>query len=208
MQSDTWKWQPYCEVNKPSLWATINVRQFHGTDGHWAPPFDDKRGGRLMTLLTEEEWGFGEIYEQVLKRRWERRGDLGYPWTQEDLDHQIRRDWQSGYFPIKRWDPGKPGAVIYGGAINNIIHPYLPRRLTHREVARAMGFPDSWKIEPLEADRGLRDYWGKGITAQCGQWLGNYLRYAVENDARGLPEGQLVGERERLYEIKPGRKKS
>jgi site-specific DNA-cytosine methylase len=216
MDANNWQWQPYTAVNPPTEWALANVRKPHsvfdppaGTDGHWAPDFDDKRGTRIKVLLEQETWGDGETYENVLQRRVERMGgDPGFPWTPDEIYHHVeKRKWQSGYFPVIRWNPNKPGHVIYGGAINNVIHPYLPRRLTHREVARAMGFPDSWRIAPLENDKGLKDYWGKGITVQCGEWVGKYLKLAIEGDVSTLPEGKLVGDREFLYEIKPGRKK-
>lgn len=208
MKSDTWSWQPYGVDYPPTLWATRQVRAFNGTDGMFAPPFDDKRGTRIKVLLEEENWGPGETYEVVLRRRVERMGgDPGFPWTPDEIHHHAVKQWQSGYFPIIRWDPDKPGHVIYGGAINNVIHPWLPRRLTHREVARAMGFPDTWRIEPLAADKGLKDYWGKGITVQCGEFLGRYLKLAVEGDVSDLPEGQQVGDREYLYEVKPKRRK-
>jgi site-specific DNA-cytosine methylase len=213
---DKWEWQPYSPMCLATEWAAKNVRSPSGmfdppagTDGMFAPAFDDKRGTRIKVLLEEENWGPGETYEVVLKRRCDRMGgDPGFPWTPDEIQHHaVKREWRSGYFPIIRWDPAKPGHVIYGGAINNVIHPYLSRRLTHREVARAMGFPDAWRIEPLANDRGLKDYWGKGITVQCGQWIGEYLKQAVEGSVDSLPEGKLVGERERLYEIKPGKVK-
>ena len=69
-----------------------------------------------------------------------------------------------------------------------------------------MGFPDTWRIEPLADDKGLKDYWGKGITVQCGEWLGRYLKLAVEGDVSDLPEGAEVGDREWFYDIKPRRK--
>jgi site-specific DNA-cytosine methylase len=213
MDSTKWEWQPYADAyrsGQASLWATIRCRSAIGTDGMWAPSFDDKRGTRIKVLLEEENWGPGETYENVLKRRCERMGgDPGFPWTADEIvHHRDRRQWQSGYFPIIRWDGAKPGHVIYGGAINNVIHPNLNRRLTHREVARAMGFPDDWKIEPLSTDRALSDYWGKGITVQCGEWIGKHLKNAVEGSVEHLPAGTPVGDREWLYEVKPRKAKA
>ena len=208
MRADTWEYQPYGQV-PATLWATHRCRGLYGTDGMWAPPLEDKRGTRIQVLLEQEEWGPGETYEHVLRRRTERMvGDPGHPWQSDEIAHHEKRNWESGYFPIIRWRHDKPGHVIYGGAIKNVIHPWLPRRITHREVARAMGFPDTWKIEPLSTDRGLNDYWGKGITVQAGEWVGRYLKLAIEGDVSELPPGQVVGEREFLYDIKPGRKKA
>ncbi len=208
MRSDTWDFQPY--GNEPAtLWATHRVRSVHGTDGMWAPPLTDKKGTRIQKLLEEENWEPGLTYEQVLEERTKRlMGDPGFPWTEEEMAKHVRNKWNSGYFPTKRWRLDKAGHVIYGGAIGNVIHPTLNRRLTHREIARAMGFPDTWLIKPLEEDKGLKDYWGKGITVQAGEWIGHYLRYAIEGgDLSGFPDGKIVGDREWLYDVKPGPKK-
>lgn len=207
LRSDKWEWQPY-GPEIPTLWATRRVRAFDGTDGMWSPPLTDRRGSRLAVLLEEEDWQPGENYETVLQRRTMRMGGHpGEPWQVDEIAQHERRGWTSGYFPTTRWRPDRPGYVIYGGAIGNVIHPWLPRRLTHREVARAMGFPDTWKIAPLADDKGLKDYWGKGITVQCGEWLGKYLKFAMEGDVSELPEGKSIGDREWLYEIKPRRVK-
>lgn len=208
MDASTWEMQGY-GPQPASLWATRHCRSLYQTDGMFSPDFSDKRGTRIKVLLEEENWQPGETYENVLKRRCDRtNGDPGFPWTPEEIHHhEVKRKWQSGYFPIIRWKDDKPGHVIYGGAINNVMHPTLPRRITHREVARAMGFPDDWRIAPLADDRGLKDYWGKGITVQCGEWLGKYLKLSLEGSVASLPEGKDVGERERLYEIKPRSKK-
>jgi site-specific DNA-cytosine methylase len=216
LDATSWQWQPYDATRPPTAWAAEHVRTPQGmfdppggTDGHWAPDFSDKRGTRIKVLLEEENWGPGETYEVVLKRRCERMGGHpGEPWTADEITHhRDKRQWQSGYFPIIRWKADKPGHVIYGGAINNVMHPYLPRRITHREVARAMGFPDNWRIAPLEHDKGLKDYWGKGVTVQCGEWIGRYLKLAVEGSVDDLPPGKAVGDREFLYEVKPGKVK-
>lgn len=216
LDANNWGWQPYDAGRPPTQWAHDNVRNQQsvfdppaGTDGHWAPDLSDKRGSRIKVLLEQEGWPHGETYENVLQRRVERMGgDPGFPWTPDEIHHHVeKRKWQSGYFPVIRWDPDKPGHVIYGGAINNVIHPWLPRRLTHREVARAMGFPDAWRIAPLENDRGLKDYFGKGITVQAGEWLGGHIKSAIEGSVAHFPPPQTVGNREFLYEIKPKRVK-
>jgi site-specific DNA-cytosine methylase len=209
MDSNKWEFQPYGEQSPTDWVMTRGIRAFNGTDGMWSPSLDNRKGSRMTVLLEQEEWAPGETYEIVLKRRTERMGGHpGFPWTDEELAKHYRNSWNSGYFPTCRWKWDKPGHVIYGGAIGNVLHPWLPRLITHREVARAMGFPDTWKIEPLANDRGLKDYWGKGITVQAGEWIGKFLRLAVEGDVTALPEGKLVGDREWLYEVRPGKVKS
>lgn len=206
MPGDDWGFQRY-GATLASLWATHQVRGLFGTDGHWSPPLTDRRGSRLAILLEQEEWAPGENYEEILRRRTVRMGGHpGEPWTPDEIAQHERRGWTSGYFPTTRWKPDRPGYVIYGGAIGNVIHPWLPRRITHREVARAMGFPDTWKIAPLADDKGLKDYWGKGITVQCGQFLGKWIKLAIEGDVSELPEGTPVGDREWFYDVRPRRK--
>ena len=66
---------------------------------------------------------------------------------------------------------------------------------SHREAARVIGFPDDWRVHPLRDVTGLQLTWGKGITVQCGEWVGGWIRRALDG-APGDLRGRLVGERE------------
>jgi hypothetical protein len=71
---------------------------------------------------------------------------------------------------------------------------------THREVARIMGFPDTWLIEPLRNVPSLQATWGKGITVDCGNWIGGWIRAALEENP-GSYTGVKIGEREHLIDV-------
>ena len=68
---------------------------------------------------------------------------------QHMIDKLIKTDFNMGFTAMARWVNDRPGRVITGGAMNLVMHPTLPRALTHRECARVMGFPDDWTIAPL-----------------------------------------------------------
>jgi hypothetical protein len=57
-----------------------------------------------------------------------------------------------------------------------------------------MGFPDDWRILPLKGNA-VSPTWGKGITVQCGRWIGDWVRNALDG-APGNVTGEPVGERE------------
>ena len=102
-----------------------------------------------------------------------------------------------GFISVSRWKSQGTARVITGGALDLVLHPWLPRFITHREAARIMGFPDDWSIRPLRHNSGLRMTWGKGITVQCGKWIGEHVARALD----GTPSpvmGKLIGEREWL----------
>jgi hypothetical protein len=106
----------------------------------------------------------------------------------------ISRDFFSGFTAPVRWQGDLPARVITGGALGSVIHPTLDRTITHRETARVMGFPDDWLIDPIPRG-GLAPTWGKGITVDCGRWIGEWIRAALDG-APGTFAGDLVGERE------------
>ena len=85
--------------------------------------------------------------------------------------------------------------AVTGGALDAQIHWKYPRTLTHREIARLMGYPDDWRIAPLKENKGLAATWGKGVTVDCGKWLGTWLD-ASFNGSPGENTGEEIGERE------------
>lgn len=200
----TWRSQPHTQTNRASAWLVdrglLNPSGFVDgmmTDGN---P-DSPHVRRIIELLETGDWQPGETANEVAKRYYEATGTVPPSWRGH-LQQQLKKDWASGFFPTLRWDPDRPGRVIHGGSVNSSVHPTEARTLTHREVARIMGFPDSWLIEPLREVRGAASFWGKGITVQAGEWLGRAVRQALEGDPYDYP-GELIGEREWLVDVKP-----
>lgn len=62
-----------------------------------------------------------------------------------------------------------------------------------------MGFPDDWLIEPLRNVSGLAATWGKGITVDCGRWIGGWAKAALD-ESPGSFRGVEIGEREFLID--------
>lgn len=187
--ASTWNPQPY---RRPATWWSRSARNGDvAIDGHMGlhSPYII----RALDLLEQaEEWPEGWHIGKVAKQHWERTGRLPRSW-----DHMreklISTDFHMGYTSMTRWVNDRPGRVITGGALGLVMHPTQPRTITHREAARVMGFPDSWRILPLRhRGTGLAMTWGKGITVQCGTWIGEWIKRALDGDpgsVTGVPDG-------------------
>ncbi len=201
----SWEAQPYLETAAASPYVTesglrsllpgfeVNGHQVHDGEGLHAS---------RMSALLRGDWRQGETVEQAAKRYYSRNGRLPLPWTEAQAKKMLTKEWRSSFWPTVRWNASKPAKVIHGGALYNAIHPTQPRALTHREVARVMGFPDTWSALPWAAERGGYLYWGKGITVQCGRWLGEQLREHLNGQSAGAYAGEQLSEREFLIDIK------
>jgi len=86
-----------------------------------------------------------------------------------------------GYAQTRHWDWRRPGTVMTGHGPCQAWHPD-GRYFTHREAARIMGFPDDWLIEPLRHDKTLVSMWGKGVSVDCGRWIGTWVRNSLEGN--------------------------
>ena len=110
------------------------------------------------------------------------------------VHHLIAKDWFMGFTTMVRWRDDRPARVITGAALQSVLHPWLPRTITNREAARIMGFPDDWRLLPLRGNA-VQHTHGKGITVQCGRWIGDWARHALDGSP-GAITGEEVGERE------------
>ena len=190
-----WGTQPYSQ--QPSQWAAPRVSPTGQFDGHIS--VDNPLTGRLRDLLEGVEWQPGHHVGQVAKQYYEKYGALPLSWRgiQEKL---VKNDFFMGFTTPVRWKPDNPARVITGGGPIMVVHPWNPRTLTHREIARIMGFTDDWLIEPLKKVPGLNMTWGKGITVDCGRWIGGWIRQALLNDP-GQYVGEPIGEREHRIDV-------
>lgn len=191
----TWEAQPY---NRPASWWAAPARSASGAvDGHVGirSPYTE----RCLELLAhvESNGGWPERWwaGKVLKKYYEEHGEVPPGWKPQ-LERILTKKFELGFTQMSRWPAGEPARVITGAALGAVLHPYLPRTITHREAARIMGFPDDWLIRPLRGRSGLNMTWGKGITVQCGRWIGEWVRRSLDGEP-GSVQGDLVGERER-----------
>lgn len=193
----TWGQQPY---RRPASWWAEPVRSAVGTvDGHMnRDGLATQRAIDLLNMANERlsgwpmNWHIGKLAQEV----YEQTGELPKSWSHM-IEKLVRINFHMGFTSLTRWDMNRPGRVITGGALNLVLHPTESRCLTHRETARVMGFPDDWLIEPLRGNSGLAATWGKGITVQCGRWLGTQVINAL-NGEPGEVTGELIGDREYL----------
>ena len=189
----TWLPQPY---RAPASWWSSSRRSPSGTvDGH--VHMDNPLTRRIRDLLDGVEWKPNEAIGKVASRHWDEHGKLPDSWQHME-EKVVKNDFQMGFTTPTRWDGERYGRVVTGAGLHCIVHPWLPRTATHREVARILGFPDDWKIHPLRNVGGLNITWGKGITVDCGRWIGRWIRAALDGTP-GSERGVEIGDRE--YDI-------
>jgi site-specific DNA-cytosine methylase len=191
---DTWSAQPY---RAPATWWADARRSESGfVDGHVT--IKSPIVGRIKDLMAKVDWLPKEHVQEICRRYYEQEGELPESWksTEKKL---IDNDFFQGFTTPVRWAGTEPARVITGGGLITTIHPFEQRTITHREAARILGFPDDWRILPLRKVTGLSATWGKGITVDCGRWVGTQIRHALLDDPASYT-GEEIGERERLID--------
>jgi site-specific DNA-cytosine methylase len=184
----TWEHQPY---RRPATWWVDreNARRSTTFDGHALHnSLPNQRAMDLLNLANRDGgWPAGWHIGQVAQHCYEQFGRLPRSWSH--LEDRLKNNgFHLGFTSLIRWNPERPARVITGSALDLVLHPFEDRTITHREAARVMGFPDNWSIMPLRHQSNLRLTWGKGITVQCGRWIGEQVRNALD----GQP-GELIG---------------
>ena len=186
----TWQAQPY--RHPPSAWSKSRRSDSGSVDGHVG--LDNPLTRRIRDLLDGIDWSPGMHIAAAAKKHYDTHGKLPASWaaTEEKI---VKNDFFMGFTTPVRWHGDRYGRVITGGGLHNVVHPHLPRTITHRETARILGFPDDWRILPLRGQSGLNMTWGKGITVDCGRWVGSWIRSSLDGQP-GSYEGKQIGEGE------------
>ncbi len=187
----TWEAQPY---RRPPTWWSKQARSDAGVvDGHVGghSPYVTRS---LQLLNANGGWPQGWAVARVLKQYYDTHDGTVPPLWEGQLQRLIEKEWFMGFTTMVRWREDRPARVVTGAALQSVLHPWLPRTVTNRECARIMGFPDDWRILPLKGNA-VSPTWGKGITAQCGRWIGDWTRRALDGSP-GSITGEEVGERE------------
>lgn len=186
----TWLPQPYRAP--ASTWAEPRRSPSGSVDGH--EPSRSAFSVRIRELIEWAGWAQGESIIDVTRRCYEKHGELPPSWKYRE-QRTIESDFNFGFSGIRRWREDRPARVVTGAGTEIAIHPRLDRLMTHREVARIMGFPDNWQILPLRGNPGVKATWGKGITVDAGRWIATWVRRSLEGQPGTLP-GTVIGERE------------
>jgi len=194
MPLDPHNMKPQRYVEMPSAWL-MREHMTHPSgyvDGHATADHEAPGISRLIDLMPN--WPQNRCLVYALRSYYAEHGRLpdswhfrrqSGVWADEAL---IAKNMEMGFTRPKRWVFDLPSRVIIGGAMYLVVHPEQDRLLTHRECARIMGFPDTWKLAPLEGMRGLEETHGKGVSVSAGRWIARWAREAVE----GRP-GSVVG---------------
>lgn len=186
----TWNAQPYHE---PPTWWSKNARSdTGGVDGMIG--VSSPLITRVQDIMSAGDWGPGMHLSQGVRAYHQRFGALPPSWSHIE-DRLVATDFNMGFTTPVRWNGDNPSRVITGAALQTAWHPWLNRPFTHREAARIMGFPDDWRIWPLRRQTGLAMTWGKGITVQCGAWIGRWIRRALDGGPGAYP-GEPMGDHE------------
>ena len=206
----TWEDQPLTLA--PTHWSRGMRTRDHRVDGHMTPAGGHNR--RLHDLTAAEggvEWKPGEREADVLRRYYDKHGRLPDSWRYEyrGLKHQgdgprptreeqlLERNLDPGGFgQVRRWRWDQPGHVINGAGPHMVWHPDN-RVYTHREVARLLGFPDTWMVGSARDQRSLTAYWGKGTSVHPARWVSHWLKQSLDGSPGSiqgdeLPDGSRV----------------
>lgn len=189
------QWAPQIYRNEPTGWSTDKRSTSGLVDGHITQ--DTPLARRCMDLAAGVDWNPDEHLAIVARRYWDTYAKLPDSWSHTE-EKVVKSDFRLGYTTPTRWNGDRPSRVITGGSMCCALHPSADRMITHREAARIMGFPDDWLIEPLRNVPGLSMTWGKGITVQCGRWIGRAITRALSGEPDAY-KGEPIGDRE--YDI-------
>ena len=194
-----WTDQRYSH-SEASGWAKGHRRADGFVDGHYTRMSSPgiQRAIELTRGPGAIKWEEGMTISQAARTYYEKNGTLpeSWAWLQEKL---IRNDWAMGFHQLCRWHADRHARVITGGGSQLVFNPWEMRPLTLRECARIQGFPDAWRIAPLESVSTAPVLWGKGIPVQCGRWLSTWARESIMG-APGWDAGVEIGEREFLVD--------
>ena len=194
--TSSWDAQPYDDA-VPSHWATSRRSPHNVVDGHVSVRNPLTR--RLADILSEVEWNPGEHLAIVARRYYQKMGKLPDSWAATEKK-VVKNEFFMGYTTPIRWNGFQPARVITGGSLFTTIHPFLPRTITHREAARILGFPDTWNLVQLKNLPGLAATHGKGITVDCGRWIGGWIHNALSGEP-GTHTGLKINENEFVIDV-------
>lgn len=203
----TWQKQPYVDghaseyVRREKLRNDENEWGYGYVDGHMTPDVPMHR--RIKDLLAGVEWNQREHMEVAVRRHDQLHGKLPDSFNPDSVAKMRENDYFMGFTQPTRWAADRPSRVVTGAGPMTIVHYSEARVLTFREVARILGYPDNWLIEPLAGKPGMSLTWGKGITVQAGRWIAGEALKALRGEVSkpgGVPTD--IEDDEYVHEVK------
>jgi len=198
------QWEPQ-RYSAPASKFVKNLRNQNGkVDGHInksnmnATRIDD-----IFGILGNDGWEARMPLDEALKAAVKKNKNK-FPQTWAAQEKKIRsKDFYMGFSNPCRWDGQSWCNVLTGGALDHVIHPTLPRLITHREAARIQGLPDNWEFSSVRDYTPLSATWGKAVARQAARWIGDAVASALDGEPNG-PEGEKIGDREYLVDTDKG----
>lgn len=198
----TWNKQKYS--GEPSNFVA-NLRNQDGyVDGHMCRDnLEKQRIDEIFEIIGNEGWKPMAPMNEALKAAVEKNGDK-FPQSWLTKEKKIREnDYYMGFSLPARWDAESFCHVMTGSALDHVVHPTQPRRITHREAARIQGLPDDWEFASVKDYTPLGATWGKAVAVQAATWIGEATVAALNGQPNG-PQGELIGDREWLLDTDKG----
>jgi len=186
------QWEPQ-NYKKKALSQWAESKRADLVDGHMYVQNLGQR--RIQFLLETGYWTPGKDYGQMMRELYD--NDVELPEIMPPYSKYIEKDWDFGWNSPGRIRPDHTCPVITGSGGTGLAHYSENRTLTHREIARLMGYPDNWLIEPNKSYNALVSGWGKGVTVDVGRFFGKWLFESI-NGNPGSVTGELTGDRERV----------
>jgi FkbM family methyltransferase len=201
-------WEEQRITASPTWWSH-HLRSSAGTvDGHNTVQNSYTR--RQLSLIRDHvRWEEGDSEAAVLNRYYDAFSELPEEFRYEAAGKHkgLTRDKvlldrglnPGGFSQARCWAWNVPGRVVNGAGPYMVMHPD-GRLTTNREIARIMGFPDAWKIAPLQNDPKLHSYWGKGTSVSPAEWVCTWIRESLDGSP-GSVIGDLQPDGSRLIDI-------
>lgn len=198
----TWDRQVYS--NDGSKYVA-DLRNQDGTvDGHMNKTnLESQRIQEIFDIIGNDGWKPMKQMNEALKLAVEMNGGH-FPQSWSNKEDKIRaNDFYMGFSLPARWDAESFCHVLTGSALDHVVHPTQPRRITHREAARIQGLPDDWEIVAAKDYTPQSATWGKAVAVQAANWIGEACSAALDGQPNG-PQGELIGDREYLLDTDKG----
>jgi hypothetical protein len=162
--------------------------------------------GRTFLILSQIPVGVNRVELDWIPSSWDAVADLMDLESGWDLQNLRRAPtWYSrslrspehtvdGYAAaydhrtVREWDWARPGWMPSARGVNR-IKGRDGHVITHREIARLMGFPDSWRLGTAPRGKILGAYWEQTTSIHPARWLMEWVHSCLDGAT-----GPLTGE--------------